>query len=168
MGGRRVRRVSSAGFGGWRQFYRSESGSSTPDIHYLTPTQDSGQCTQWTVTSRHHSFHWYPSHSLRLVTTQRPWRFTSLTHPWPRWCWAIPGSSSTTPELTGARILFPCGVRNVMRPVLCLLVPLCLVCRCRMRRWIFQTCRRSISTWRRCSVSPGLLLFLHIVPMTVP
>ncbi len=76
----------------------------------------------------------YPSHSSRLVTTQRPWRFTSLTHPWPRWCWAIPGSSSTTPELTGARILCPCGVRNVMRPVLCLPVPLCLVCRCRMRR----------------------------------
>ncbi len=38
------------------------------------------------------------------------------------------------PESTGARILFPSGVRDVMRLVLCLLVLLCLVCRCRMRR----------------------------------
>ncbi len=50
-----------------------------------------------------------------------------------RWCWAIPGSPGTTQESIGARVPSLHGVTIVMRLVLCLLVPLCLVFHCRIR-----------------------------------
>ncbi len=101
----------------------------------------------------------YPSPSSPQATTQRPSRSSSPTHPWPRWCWVTPGSHSTILGWIG--VVTPCwsGVEPVMPLVLCLLVFLCVILCCRRRWGTCLTCPRSISTWRRCSVSPGPLLF---------
>ncbi len=88
----------------------------------------------------------YPSLSSPQATTQRPSRSSSPIHPWPRWCWVIPGSLNTTLGWTG--VVTPCrsGVEPAMPLVLCLLVFLCLVLCCRMRWGACLTCPRSIST----------------------
>ncbi len=91
--------------------------------------------------------------TMTFYVTDSPLAPVVLGHPWlvqhnPRVNWAI--------------ILFPCGVRDVMRPVLCACSPVSCVS-LQDEAVNLSNVPEEYLDLKECSVSPGLLLFLHIV-----
>ncbi len=102
-------------------------GSPAQYSHHLTPPQDPSQCSQRTTTFRHHSLH-HTSHTHHIWQSYRDSGvfYHGLTYG--------PGGAGPSLAHPAHRVPSLLGVRNVMRLVLCLLVFLCLVFHCRMRR----------------------------------